>query len=1210
MAQIANHQETIQPLRGRLAAIYEYLINQDDVENAEKTKQLAQKLENSEFMIAFCGHFSAGKSTMINNLIGENLLPSSPIPTSANLVKVRSGEEYAKVFFKNEKPRVYLAPYDYELVKKYCKDGDQINEIEISHLESKLPPNTMIMDTPGIDSADDAHRIATESALHLADLVFYVMDYNHVQSELNFLFTKQLAEAGKKVFLVINQIDKHNEDEITFHQFQKSVTDSFTSWGVVPSAIFYTSMKKEYSGFNQFFDLQEFIWKHLEKKDDIFTYSIYQSLKKISDDHLQYVRKRNEMNVLPFRQILNDLSVNEQMSYIETYERKKDEIQHNEVLIKKADRDFDNETNQIMKNAYLMPFQTRSLAEAYIEARQPGFKVGFMFGGKKTEIERKERLHRFFEDLIDKIKSQLEWHLREYFLQLLKEYKLNDPQLIGVVQFFTIPFSVEIVVETVKTGARLSGDYVLNYTDDIANEIKRTTRKHSYEFKEFFLNSLKEKISQGNERILQEINNTQKYVNAINELNRNETEIEQEKKALETLLNEDISISKDAFHQLFQNDEEFEVIQGGVFAKESLIKNEVDPSIQQLVSIKSGAEMNSDRLKETAKRLKEASKLVHALPGFKKLAQELDEKATRLENKGFTVALFGAFSAGKSSFANALIGEKILPVSPNPTTAAINKIKPVDQSHPHGMVLVKCKEAYDLLEGINRSLKPFDLSAIDFEDALNKIEFIKLQEGVMEKTHYSFLQAFKNGFKNAQNDLGKIVTTTINQFKDYVANEEKSCFVEWIELYYDCELTRKGITLVDTPGADSINARHTGVAFDYIKNSDAILFVTYYNHAFSKADREFIIQLGRVKDSFDLDKMFFIINAVDLAENEEEKGIVAEYVRDQLTKYGVRNPNLFPLSSMLALQEKVNGERNHSGMNSFEESFYPFITNDLTEIVNASAETELTRMKELMKKLIQSTNEDQSLKDEKRKNLYNQKNKIEEMLRRQSSNSLKDRIFQEAEELVYYIKQRVFLRFGDFFKEAFNPSLLKDDGQNMKKTLQMALDELLEAFGYDFAQEMRATTIRLDRFSKKVISEYQSSLVASIQDINQDLSFSIVEFKHQKEMYFDSAFKNMDKRLFQKAMSTFKNPKSFFEKNEKKLMSEELFQVLHQAAEEYLQGELERVKKHYEIVYQHEVSDLLNQMMGQLEDQILSLSSALNGEVSIEQLEDILEKLK
>ncbi|XOS92005.1 hypothetical protein ACLMAB_27305 [Brevibacillus laterosporus] len=30
-------------------------------------------------------------------------------------------------------------------------------------------------------------------------------------------------------------------------------------------------------------------------------------------------------------------------------------------------------------------------------------------------------------------------------------------------------------------------------------------------------------------------------------------------------------------------------------------------------------------------------------------------------------------------------------------------------------------------------------------------------------------------------------------------------------------MTEQGMVLVDTPGADSINARHTGVAFEYLK---------------------------------------------------------------------------------------------------------------------------------------------------------------------------------------------------------------------------------------------------------------------------------------------------------------------------------------------------------------------------------------------------------
>ena len=73
--------------------------------------------------------------------------------------------------------------------------------------------------------------------------------------------------------------------------------------------------------------------------------------------------------------------------------------------------------------------------------------------------------------------------------------------------------------------------------------------------------------------------------------------------------------------------------------------------------------------------------------------------------------MFGAFSAGKSSFANALLGEGLLPVSPNPTTAAINKIMPIDSSHPHGTVLVKLKSQESLMGDVNRSLGAFDKQA-------------------------------------------------------------------------------------------------------------------------------------------------------------------------------------------------------------------------------------------------------------------------------------------------------------------------------------------------------------------------------------------------------------------------------------------------------------------------------------------------------------------
>jgi small GTP-binding protein len=1211
MVQTTKQQETIQTLSNKIIALYDYLKENGDIENAEKTKQLAKKLASKEFMIAFCGHFSAGKSTMINKVVGENLLPSSPIPTSANLVKVKSGEEYAKVFFKNEKPRIYLAPYDYELVKKYCKDGDQIEEIEISHSDSQLPANTVIMDTPGIDSADDAHRIATESAIHLADLVLYVMDYNHVQAELNFLFTKELTEAGKEVYLVINQVDKHREEELSFQDFKQSVIDSFANWGVKPARIFYTSLKYQDNKLNEFKDLKQFIADKLETKDEFLFQSIFHSLKKIAQDHFDQTRNQKEEKLHPLIELLEELPEEERQQLTDSYQSINATLQTLKYGVEETEKEIDLELEKIMNNAYLMPFQTRELAQGYLEACQPEFKVGFMFTKQKTQEEKNARLDRLYVDLQEKTKSQLEWHLREYILGILKKNNLDNQELQAQAQGFTIDVPIELIVNTVKPGARLSGEYVLHYTEDLANGIKKIAKNNLAEFKTAVLLNLQQKTEKLTDKYQKEYENIEKYVNALTALRQFEAESLQQEKIINGLLT-DTTNKEDIQHLFNQEEEEFEVVHGQTLVvKENQPAMDTQPKKDEM-KIKAG-KGESGHLQSMVSSLEQSADLIENLPGFKKLSQELHDKAERLKHKGFTVALFGAFSAGKSSFANALMGEKVLPVSPNPTTAAINKIKPISEKYGHGTVLVKFKEEHTMLEDVNRSLKLFELQTASLDTASKEIDRVMLedgQEGVSEKTHYAFLQAFKKGYHLHGKQLGSVFETDLTEFAEFVAKEEKSCFVEWIELYYDCELTRKGITLVDTPGADSINARHTGVAFDYIKNSDAILFVTYYNHAFSKADREFLIQLGRVKDSFQLDKMFFMINAIDLAENEEEKESVIEYVQTQLMKYGIRNPHLYPISSLFALKEKLEpGINNHSGMNHFENDFYHFISNDLTEMAITAAGKELARVHDLVGKLIQSSREDQTAKERRRKEIENQKEMIKVLLAKQSTQAMQKRMTQESEELLFYIKQRVFFRFGDFFKEAFNPSTLRDDGRNLKKALQTALDEFLESLGFDFAQEMRATTVRLDRFAEKVIADYYGALKRSFMEINEDLTFSPYEMKHDGEIDFPIAFKDLNNQLFAKAMSYFKNPKSFFEKNEKKLMSDELSTVLNVPAENYLKTEGERLSSYYGVVLASQFERLLNHIEEQAKDYYLSLESALSGGVSVESLNEIYDQL-
>lgn len=1208
------HQE--QKLLGKIVSLYKLVTANQDGETAEKVRELGKKAMEKEFSIAFCGHFSAGKSSMINRLIGENILPSSPIPTSANLVKIKSGAEYAKVFFRNGGSRLYAAPYDYETVKNFCTDGNEIQGIEISHSGAEFLQHAVIIDTPGIDSTDDAHRIAAESALHLSDIVFYVMDYNHVQSELNFLFTKELTDAGKELYLIINQVDKHQDDELPFEQFKDSVQAAFSDWEVKHSGIFYTSLKVPELSVNQFDELRKFIIERKSKRSELLPVSIFRSLEKLSEDHLSHLEQDVSAQIDQFESILADLGESDR----EQLSKELDGIRSQITNIKRKqdpEQEFRAGQNDILKNAYLMPFQTRELAEAYLQSRQPDFKVGLFFSKQKTEQEKAARLSSFYKDLEEKVQSQLDWHIKDFLAKLFRKYHLSQAELQTAANGFKIDFGKELLSEAVKSGARLSGDYVLNYTNDVAEALKNRARKKLEPIKKMFLHSVK---LQEDEQVNELVRKEQKYgklLDAWEELSRISGKIaENRRQVSEILYGEAIQFEDEVGSLFFADEDEPEVIRNLVRGTREPLEKKVDPLQDHAAPIeqeeREGEQLHHVQQKLIGK-LNYAADQIEAIPGLKKISRELKDKAMRIKDREFTVALFGAFSAGKSSFANALVGERILPVSPNPTTAAINKIKPVTKDHPHGSVIVKMKTDKQLKNELERSLRLFGEYVRDFEGSIDLIKTIKLDNSeysVIEKTHYSFLQAFANGFDHFRDKFGEQLSVDMDSFGEFVAQEEKSCFVESIEVYYDCELTRKGITLVDTPGADSINARHTGVAFDYIKNSDAILFVTYYNHAFSKADREFLLQLGRVKDSFELDKMFFLVNAVDLANSEEEQETVLEYVEGQLVQYGIRKPQLFPVSSLKGLKDKLQpGSSGDQLFNSFEKVFYRFIAKDLMTMAVESAEAKWQQAISMLEKIIRSAEEDKATKAEKRQNLLFEKDRMLTVLAEKSPNILEERFKQEADELVYYIRQRVFLRFGDLFRESFHPALLKDDGRNVKMALESALDDLIGSIGYDLAQEMRATSLRMENYIVHLLKEFQQAIITELEKMNAAVSISLTENGPLSGMEFEPAYQSLDRTIFKKTLGLFKNPRAFFEKNEKRYMAEELERLLHEPSTEYLQEENSRLKNHYLKEMQQEFEKVQNDFSEQINEYFEGITASLEEKFSVDLVKQALTNL-
>ena len=474
---------------------------------------------------------------------------------------------------------------------------------------------------------------------------------------------------------------------------------------------------------------------------------------------------------------------------------------------------------------------------------------------------------------------------------------------------------------------------------------------------------------------------------------------------------------------------------------------------------------------------------------------------------------------------------------------------------PHGTVRVRLKDEAMLLADLNRALAPFDREATSLMDAPALVgEALTLASDLRQQQ--AFLRAYEKGRAAFAGKAGTWIDCTLEDFAAYAVDEDKACFVEEIEIYTDCKLTKRGVTLVDTPGADSINARHTDLSFRFIRQSDAILFVTYYNHASSHADSEFLVQLGRVKDAFEMDKMFFIVNAIDLAESEEDADDVLAYVRQNLARFGIRQPRLHAVSSLAILKEKLAGE--HRGT-QFENAFHHFIFNDLAGLAARAAEGDYLRTQSLLDSLIEESEESAEKKTERREALEKSAQRAAHLLASQSSDDIEKRAAQEQEELLHYVAERVFLRYENMFRLSFNAATLgKEHG---KSSLRKAMRELLESLGFDLAQEMRATAVRLERFLVRQGKALQQKLAKELSEGERDFGFGLETAECELGLSFAAAFADVEPETFAKELALFKSPAQFFEKGGSKVMAQALKEKLRPLALSHLDKEGARLKE-------------------------------------------------
>lgn len=226
----------------------DYYSKEERNDRADVFDKLYNDLLNGEFSIVVVGEFSAGKSTLLNALMGKRILPSFSNETTATVNFLRHSEKAAN----GEAGRVYYNNGDDEslqnatlaTIEKYVSTKGEDVAKKIDHLDLYLDSEFLkdgvtLVDSPGLNGVADGHREITETQILKSHASIFLFNSDHPGSKTDFEFLHDLQSRVKTIIFVLNKIDEIKADEgetpeSVIETLKKTYKEKFPEESTVP----------------------------------------------------------------------------------------------------------------------------------------------------------------------------------------------------------------------------------------------------------------------------------------------------------------------------------------------------------------------------------------------------------------------------------------------------------------------------------------------------------------------------------------------------------------------------------------------------------------------------------------------------------------------------------------------------------------------------------------------------------------------------------------------------------------------------------------------------------------------------------------------------------------------------------------------------------------------------------------------------------------
>jgi len=184
---------------------------------APSCREWQEKLLSGRLTIATAGQFSRGKTSLVNALLREELLPTSVTPSGSIALSVVYGERLSiAAHFQDGS----LKPISQQELADFLADDEPprlagaVREVRVAYPSPLLKPNLHLLDAPGIGSIHQTGGGPSLASRQRGDIVLFLLSADQLPGQAELDYLRSIKRHGLPVFFLLNKIDYLGEKEL------------------------------------------------------------------------------------------------------------------------------------------------------------------------------------------------------------------------------------------------------------------------------------------------------------------------------------------------------------------------------------------------------------------------------------------------------------------------------------------------------------------------------------------------------------------------------------------------------------------------------------------------------------------------------------------------------------------------------------------------------------------------------------------------------------------------------------------------------------------------------------------------------------------------------------------------------------------------------------------------------------------------------------